>query len=117
MADGAGGEGRASHGMDPKDFRHTGLRLEWGHAHAPDGFEVFSLAVSPDGTAVCAGGACPADPGCARVWVWLLGEDDEDEEGVRLEELLDEMKVEDEVEECAEDSVLEGVVVRGSGKS
>ena len=39
--------------------------------------------------------------------------DDEDEEGVRLEELLDEMKVEDEVEECAEDSVLEGVVVRG----
>ena len=43
--------------------------------------------------------------------------DDEDEEGVRLEELLDEMKVEDEVEECAEDSVLEGVVVRGSGKS
>ena len=76
MADGAGGEGRASHGMDPKDFRHTGLRLEWGHAHAPDGFEVFSLAVSPDGTAVCAGGACPADPGCARVWVWLLGEED-----------------------------------------
>ena len=43
--------------------------------------------------------------------------DDEDEEGVRLEELLDEMKVEDEVEEAAEDSVLEGVVVRGSGKS
>jgi nonsense-mediated mRNA decay protein 3 len=42
--------------------------------------------------------------------------DDDDEEGVRLEELLDEMKVEDEVEECAEDSVLEGVVVRGSGK-
>ena len=76
MADGAGGEGRASHGMDPKDFHHTGLRLDWGHAHAPDGFEVFSLAVSPDGTAVCAGGACPADPGCARVWVWLLGEED-----------------------------------------
>jgi len=76
MADGAGGEGRASHGMDPKDFHHTGLRLEWGDAHSPDGFEVFSLAVSPDGTAVCAGGACPADPGCARVWVWLLGEED-----------------------------------------
>ena len=44
-------------------------------------------------------------------------EEADDEEGVRLEELLDEMKVEDEVEECAEDSVLEGVVVRGSGKS
>ena len=34
-----------------------------------------------------------------------------------MEELLDEMRVEDEVEECAEDTVLEGVVVRGSGKS
>ena len=44
-------------------------------------------------------------------------EEADDEEGVRLEELLDELKVEDEVEECAEDSVLEGVVVRGSGKS
>ena len=43
-------------------------------------------------------------------------EEADDEEGVRLEELLDEMQVEDEVEECAEDSVLEGVVVRGSGK-
>ena len=42
--------------------------------------------------------------------------DDEDEEGVRLEELLDQVQIEDEVEECAEDSVLEGVVVRGSGK-
>ena len=34
-------------------------------------------------------------------------EEADDEEGVRLEELLDELKVEDEVEECAEDSVLE----------
>ena len=43
--------------------------------------------------------------------------DDEDEEGVRLEELLEKVEIEDEVEEAAEDSVLEGVVVRGSGKS
>ena len=42
--------------------------------------------------------------------------DDEDEEGVRLEELLEKVEIEDEVEEAAEDSVLEGVVVRGSGK-
>ncbi len=39
-----------------------------------------------------------------------------DEEGVRLEELLEKVEIEDEVEEAAEDSVLEGVVVRGSGK-
>ena len=43
--------------------------------------------------------------------------EDDNEEGVRLEELLDQVQIEDEVEECAEDSVLEGVVVRGSGKS
>ena len=43
--------------------------------------------------------------------------DDEDEEGVRLEELLEKVEIEDEVEEAAEDSVLEGVVVGGSGKS
>ena len=55
----------------------------------------------------------------SRVNLYKDGEhvDDEDEEGVRLEELLDQVQIEDEVEECAEDSVLEGVVVRGSGKS
>ena len=78
MADAAGGEGRAAHGMDPKDFHHTGLRLEWGHEHSPDAFEVFSLAVSHDGTAVAAGGACPTDPGVAVVKLWLLGDDDVD---------------------------------------
>ena len=44
-------------------------------------------------------------------------EEADDEEGVRLEELLEQVAIEDEVEEAAEDSVLEGVVVRGSGKS
>ena len=55
----------------------------------------------------------------SRVNLYKDGEhvEDDNEEGVRLEELLDEMRVEDEVEECAEDTVLEGVVVRGSGKS
>jgi hypothetical protein len=43
-------------------------------------------------------------------------EEADDEEGVRLEELLDQVAIEDEVEDAAEDSVLEGVVVRGSGK-
>ena len=54
----------------------------------------------------------------SRVNLYKDGEhvDDEDEEGVRLEELLDQVQIEDEVEEAAEDSVLEGVVVRGSGK-
>ena len=37
--------GRAQHDLDPEDFRHTGLRLRWGHEHSPDAFEVFALAV------------------------------------------------------------------------
>ncbi len=73
---GDGGEkGRAAHGLEPRDFRHTGLRLEWGHEHSPDAFEVFALAVSRDGTTVAAGGASPNEPGTAHVRVWrLLGD-------------------------------------------
>jgi len=70
---GDGGEkGRAAHGLEPGDFRPTGLRLEWGHEHSPDAFEVFALAVSRDGTTVAAGGASPNEPGTAHVRVWRL---------------------------------------------
>lgn len=70
---GGGGErGRAAHGLEPRDFRHTGLRLEWGHEHSADSFEVFALAVSRDGTTIAAGGASPHEPGVARIRVWRL---------------------------------------------
>ena len=82
---GDGGEkGRATHGLDPLDFRPTGLRLEWGHEHSPDAFEVFALAVSRDGTTVAAGGASPNEPGTAQVRVWhLLGRAKADAERAR----------------------------------
>ena len=76
--DGGGEVGRASHGLEACDFRHAGLRLEWGHEHSPDAFEVFALAVSRDGTKIAAGGACPSAPGVAHVRVWRLGDDDDD---------------------------------------
>ena len=76
--DGGGEVGRASHGLEACDFRHAGLRLEWGHEHSPDAFEVFALAVSRDGTKIAAGGACPSAPGVAHVRVWRLGGDDDD---------------------------------------
>ena len=73
---GDGGEkGRAAHGLEPGDFRPTGLRLEWGHEHSPEAFEVFALAVSRDGTTVAAGGASPNEPGTAHVRVWRLLKD------------------------------------------
>ena len=73
---GGGGErGRAAHGLEPRDFRHTGLRLEWGHEHSADSFEVFALAVSGDGTTIAAGGASPNEPGIAHIRVWRLGDD------------------------------------------
>jgi len=82
---GDGGEtGRATHGLDPLDFRPTGLRLEWGHEHGPDAFEVFALATSRDGTTVAAGGASPNEPGTAHVRVWrLLGDAKADAERAR----------------------------------
>mgnify|MGYP002033796426 CR=1 FL=1 len=44
--DGGGEVGRASHGLEACDFRHAGLRLEWGHEHSPDAFEVFALGAT-----------------------------------------------------------------------
>ena len=45
-------EGQADHGLAPEDFRHSGLKLEWGHEHSPDAFEVFAIAASRDGTKI-----------------------------------------------------------------
>jgi hypothetical protein len=56
--DGAGGGeggGLAAHGLEPRDFRHSGLRLDWGDPHSVDAFEVFALAISRDGTCLAAG--------------------------------------------------------------
>ena len=77
MAGGAafgGDRGKADHGLAPDDFRHSGLKLEWGHEHSPDAFEVFAIAASRDGTKIVAGGASPVTPGTAHVRVWRIGQ-------------------------------------------
>ena len=64
-------------GLEPGDFRHSGCVLRWGEGeHAPDAFEVFSLAVSRDGSIVAAGGASPSTPGVAHVRAWRVVDDD-----------------------------------------
>ena len=64
-------------GLEPGDFRHSGCVLRWGEGeHTPDAFEVFSLAVSRDGSIVAAGGASPSTPGVAHVRAWRVVDDD-----------------------------------------